>query len=316
MVTGLRSVPDAEQVQPVNGPPLPIGRRVPLRGRGTTFVREVAGPDGAPTVVLLHGWMASGGLNWFQAFDELGARFRVVAPDMRGHGRGLRSSRRFRLADCADDVAVLLDQLGTGPVIAVGYSLGGPVAQLLWKRHRDLVDGLVLCATSHHLMPGFREQAIFTTMMAAAAGTTRLGQLAARVPARQVRQLVPVGQPNRPDTLRRWARAEMGRHEWRHILEAGWAMSTYDGGWVADIDVPTAVLVTTKDRAVAPFAQLRMALKIPGATIHRIDDGHVVCARPAFGPALVEVVASVADAVAARRAETVAAPVAVPVSPG
>src|SRR5690349_23831945 len=49
---------------------------------------------------------------------------------------------RVRLADCADDAAALLETLGTGPVIAVGYSLGGPVAQLLWKRHPDLVSGL------------------------------------------------------------------------------------------------------------------------------------------------------------------------------
>ena len=47
------------------GPPVPRGRRVALHGRGTVFVREVAGPPGAPTIVLLHGWMASGGLNWF-----------------------------------------------------------------------------------------------------------------------------------------------------------------------------------------------------------------------------------------------------------
>ena len=55
--------------------------------------------------LLLHGWIASGGLNWFNAFGPLSERYYVVAPDLRGHGRGLRSRRRFRLADCADDVA-------------------------------------------------------------------------------------------------------------------------------------------------------------------------------------------------------------------
>ena len=65
----------------------------------------------------------------------------MIAPDLRGHGHGLRSRRVFRLADCADDCAATLVELGTGPVIAVGYSMGGPVAQLLWRRHRDLVVG-------------------------------------------------------------------------------------------------------------------------------------------------------------------------------
>jgi pimeloyl-ACP methyl ester carboxylesterase len=271
-----------------------MGTRVTLRGRGTTVVREVPGPADAPTVLLLHGWIASGGLNWFTAFDALGDTYRVLAPDQRGHGRGIRSRRRFTLADCADDAAVLVEQLGTGPVIAVGYSLGGPVAQLLWRRHPGLVDGLVLCATSHHLMPGFREQMLFGSVMAAAAGSTRIGYLAARLPVRQMRQWLPQSTPARPATMREWVGAEMRRHDARHLLEAGWAMSSYHAKWIDQIDVPTSVLVTTQDRAVNPFAQLRMALKIPGASIHRIDDGHVVCSKPSFGPALAAAVADVA----------------------
>jgi pimeloyl-ACP methyl ester carboxylesterase len=287
---------DPTTVEPVGGPPLPIGRRVELPNRGTTFVRQVEGPPGAPTVLLLHGWLASAGLNWYQAFDELRPRFNVVAPDLRGHGRGLRTRRRFTLADCADDVAALLDELDTGPVIAVGYSLGGPVAQLLWRRHRRHVEGLVLCATSHYLMPGMREQMLFGTFMLAAAGSTRLGMLAAQVPVARLRRVVPVGEPVRPSTMRAWARAEMRRHDYRHILEAGVAMSNYHARWIDEVDVPTTVVVTTKDRAVNPLAQARMAFKIPGASLHRIDDGHIVCAKRAFGPAL----AAACDDVAAR----------------
>ncbi len=282
-MVALRVVDTAEAGEPV----LPYGRRVQLDGRGTMFVREVDGPAGAPTLLLLHGWLASGGLNWFQAFPALSEHFRVVAPDMRGHARGIRSRRRFRLADCADDAAALIEHLGTGPVVAVGYSLGGAVAQLLWKRHRELVDGLVLCATSHHLMPGRREQAVFASVMAAAAGSSRASELLVRLPVRQARSLFPVPTgPDRPATMRRWARAEMRRHDARMVIEAGWAMSNYRAPWVDKIDVPTACLITAHDRAVSPVAQFRTALRIPDATIHRIDDGHVVCARPLFAPAL------------------------------
>ena len=132
-------------------PFLPAGRRIELPRRGTTFVRELAGPPGAPTLLLLHGWVASGGMNWFQVFEPLAEHFRIIAPDLRGHARGVRTRRIFRLADCADDCAATLVELDAGPVIAVGYSMGGPIAQLLWRRHRDLVSGLVLCATA----PGF-----------------------------------------------------------------------------------------------------------------------------------------------------------------
>jgi len=281
------------------GPPLPMGRRIVLRKRGTTFVREVEGPPGAPTVLLLHGWLASAGLNWFRVFDELGRDFRVVAMDMRGHGRGIRSARRFRLADCADDAAALLDVLDAGPAIVVGYSLGGPVAQLLWQRHRDAVQGLVLCATAHTLLPGMREQWAFTTMMGVAAGTTRAGQLITKVPRQRARHrslaAAQANPPARPSSLQTWARAEMRRHSYRMVLEAGVAMSNFSSRrWIGDIDVPCTVVVTTRDRAIPPLAQLHMALAIPGAHVHRIDDGHLVCAKSTFSAPIADAVRSVA----------------------
>src|SRR5207245_2439518 len=76
--------------------------------------------------------------------------YRVLAVDHRGHGHGLRSTKPFRIADCADDTAALIQTLGVGPVIAVGYSMGGAIAQVLTHRHPELVGGLVLSATSIH----------------------------------------------------------------------------------------------------------------------------------------------------------------------
>ena len=71
-----------------------------------------------------------------------------MALDQRGHGRGIRSLRPFRLQDCADDVIALADVLDVDRVIPVGYSMGGPVALLAARRHPDRVPGIVLCATS------------------------------------------------------------------------------------------------------------------------------------------------------------------------
>ncbi len=279
-------------------PPLPRGERVELPGRGTTFVRTVAGPPGAPTVVLLHGWIASGGLNWFNAFDPLARRYNVVAPDARGHGRGLRSRRRFRLADCADDVSALLDELGTGPVIAVGYSMGGPIAQLLWRRHPEQVSGLVLCATSYRFVIGARERLIFSSMMAAAVGTTRAGHLLSRAPVASLRRWAPRGAASRPANLREWAAGEMRRHDMVKIMEAGQAIGSYNARrWIGEVDVPTTVLVTERDRAIAPREQLKLAAMIPGAVVQGVDDGHVVCAKREFGPVLLRAVDSVQDRV-------------------
>ena len=90
-------------------PDLPHGGSVELPGRGTTFARHISGPPGAPVVLLLHGWTANADLNFFTCYRSLGEHFRVVAIDHRGHGRGIRSRKAFRLEDCADDAAALCD---------------------------------------------------------------------------------------------------------------------------------------------------------------------------------------------------------------
>jgi hypothetical protein len=97
-----------------------------------------------------------------------------------------------------------------------------------------------------------------------------------------VQRLLPVASAKRPSSIRAWARAEMGRHSARMVMEAGVAMSNYRAKWISKVDVPTAVLITTKDRAIPRLAQADMALAIPGASIHTVDDGHLICAKPAF----------------------------------
>lgn len=276
-------------------PTLPRGTFVPVRG-GRTFVREVPGPAHRPTVLLVHGWVATGALNWYQAFGALQGRYRVLAVDVRGHGRGLRTRRIFRLADCADDAAEVVDALDAGPVIAVGYSMGGPIAQLFWHRHRDLCAGLVLCATANGFMPVTRDRIVFSSMMAAAVGTTRLGGVAARVPGLPDRVRPILARTTGPGTMPHWAAREFRRHDWRMVTEAGHSLATYHARWLPDVDVPTSVVLTTKDQAVAPRLQEKMARAIEGATIHEVADGHIACAKPAFARPLVAAI----DDVAAR----------------
>src|SRR5215813_8462053 len=144
---------ESDAVRQVAGMAVTAGTRlVELPGRGVTRVWECPGPPGAETLMLIHGVTFTAELNWGQVFAPLSRHFRVVAIDLRGHGDGISAGSRFRLEDCADDIAALAGALGLGRFTAVGYSMGGMVAQLLYRRHPSLLSGLVLCATARNVL--------------------------------------------------------------------------------------------------------------------------------------------------------------------
>jgi 3-oxoadipate enol-lactonase len=279
--------------EPWRPPLLPAGRAVELEGRGTTWVTEAPGPDGAPTLLLLHGWTATGALNWFNAIPTLSRSFRVVALDHRGHGRGIRGHRRFRLEECADDAVALADVLGVERFVAVGYSMGGPIAQLTWRRHRDRVAGLVLAATSRN----FRGTPIEMALFSALGGLS----LAARVtPPQWQHQLGSryVRRKYDESDIGAWARSEIARNDPRTLVEAGHAIGTFSSHrWIGEVDVPTSVVVTERDSVVRPDRQRRLAAAIPGAEVFTVDGDHGVCVMEPdrFVPALTRACARVVE---------------------
>lgn len=273
-------------------PTLPSGRRVHLPGRGDTFVRELPGPAGAPTVLLLHGWTATADLNWQRSFAALGQHFRVVAVDHRGHGRGLRCDGSFSLAACADDVAELIRTLRLERVIVAGYSMGGPIAQLTWHRHRHLVSGLVLCATSQVFNDTSRDQVMFSML-------DRLSQMAGHRSMRGVVRKVLQGLAAAKARTRlpgAWALEQIARHDWLAVLEAGRELGRFDSrSWLGAVDVPAAVVATLDDEVVPVNRQVAMATAIEGASLHPIHAGHAACYdSDTFVPALLDACRSIA----------------------
>jgi pimeloyl-ACP methyl ester carboxylesterase len=267
-------------------PPLPPGHVIELPGRGRTFARIAEGPPGAPTVLLLHGWTANADLNWFPSYRPLSRHFRVIAIDHRGHGRGIRSRRPFSLGDCADDAAALVRHLGIDRVIAVGYSMGGPIAQLLWKRHPELVDGLVLCATSRNFGRSAPERAMFTSLLGLS-GVARMTPTALR---RQVARRI-FGDRFEQSPMGGWIADELKRNDPATVLQAGWSIGRFSSAdWIGGVDVPTTVLITTRDSVVSPRRQLRLAESIPHAEVIRVHGDHGVCVMDPnrFVPALLD----------------------------
>ncbi|CAM2840573.1 alpha/beta hydrolase [Mycobacterium intermedium] len=263
---------------------MPTGHIVDLPGRGSTYVYD-SGPCDGPTYILLHSLACTGLMTWYPALDVVRRFGRVVVFDQRCHGQGI-SPPRLLFEDCADDVAALADVLDIPSFVPVGYSMGSLIAQLVWRRHRDRVDGLVLCAAT------------------AAVSRARYERVATGLFAALVESLTPA--PRLYPPAGAVTTSFLADYQW--VLNQ--ARATSPGGitraiaevvrfdsttWVGDIDVPTSLVVTMKDRAFGVRRQQWLADHIPGAEAVPVEAGHAGCTlQPAaFVPGLARAVESV-----------------------
>ncbi len=271
-------------------PKLPTGRFVDLGDRGTIIVRDFGGRPGAPVIALLHGWTATADLNWFKCYDTLGEHFRVIAFDHRGHGTGVRTKQPFRLEDCADDVADVTAALGVDTFIPVGYSMGGPIAQLVWKRHPERVTGLVLCATAPYFAARRNERRMLLGLTGLAT-MARLAPESAKVWLTEQLYLQRKTMQWEP-----WAIQQAATHDWRMVLEAGSATGNFSStDWLAEIDVPVSNVLTMRDQVVPLRRQVKLFELIPDTEAFRIDGMHdaAVANADRFVPSVIRAIESV-----------------------
>jgi pimeloyl-ACP methyl ester carboxylesterase len=213
-------------------------------------------------------------LQWATAYPALTERYSVIAIDHRGHGRGIRSEEPFSLEACADDAAAVVTALAPGRrVVAVGYSMGGPITMHLWRRHRALVGGIVLEATALEWQTS-REDRLRWRMLAFADRILRSRSLHRWVQRwlREEVQANPALEAWVP-----WMMAELRRTDPIAVIEAGYALRHYDARPFAPlVDVPAAVVVTTEDNVVRPVKQRALAHALKAETLELRGD-HDVC---------------------------------------
>ena len=215
----------------------------------------------------------TGTLNWEPSLSVLNERYRVVALDQRGHGGGITTGRAFTLEDCADDAIALMDVLGIDRAMFAGYSMGGPIAQLVWRRHPRRVMGLVLCATAADFRGTTTERLVGSTMpdMEYAFGlfpgriwAVALRSFLARVPGDSSLQAALVG--------------ALSHHDDAAIRQARRTIREFKSiDWIGGVSVPAVVTLTARDRLVPPARQLELANLITGTEIVRLDAGHLAC---------------------------------------
>jgi len=120
---------------------------------GFTMYYEARG-EGEP-LLLLHGGTGVGA-DWRHVFPADPDGYRVVVPDLRGHGRSTNPSRQFTFRQSARDVAALLDHLGLARVKAIGMSMGAKTLLQLATADRDRVEAMVLVSATPYFPPQVR----------------------------------------------------------------------------------------------------------------------------------------------------------------
>lgn len=241
----------------------------------------------APVLLLLHGWTASADLQWYSAFEALAFRYSFVAVDHHGHGRGIRDNGSFSLAQCADDAAAVVRQLGFASVIPVGYSMGGPIGMEFISRHPELTAGFVACATALDWSSTRRDR--FDWSFLPVAETVFRSRLSSTVVALWARRVA------KADTFphREWVLAELRRNDPRALVEAGRELHRFDGlATLAPLQpvpsrFPTAMVVTTRDRLVPPRKQRELAAALGAQIVELpIDHGGTITDGLAWSAAL------------------------------
>ncbi len=108
------------------------------------FVEQVG--DGQP-LLLIHGFPLNHEM-WRPQIDTLSAKAKVIAPDLRGHGQSPPTDGPYSMDLLADDCAGILEALEIDqPVVVCGLSMGGYISFAFYRRHPELVAGLILAAT-------------------------------------------------------------------------------------------------------------------------------------------------------------------------
>jgi pimeloyl-ACP methyl ester carboxylesterase len=254
-------------------PPAPARELTAVSADGSRLHVEVHGPEGAPAVVLVHGWTCSTAF-WAAQIRDLAAGHRVIAYDQRGHGR-TPASPACSVDALADDLeAVLTATLAPGErAVIAGHSMGGMTVMAAAGRpaFREHAAAVLLCST------GSSRLVAESTVLPLRPGRVRtwltgrvLGSRAPLGPvtplARRILKYATMGPASAPHMVEACARIvhacpRTARHAWSHVLD----LLDLDQG-LRELTVPTEIVAGAVDRLTPPVHARSLAAALPNCT--------------------------------------------------
>jgi pimeloyl-ACP methyl ester carboxylesterase len=233
------------------------------------FLEHGAGPP----LLLIHGLMATGEM-FAPIVEPLARRYRVIVPDLRGHGRSRALSPPYTAAQMASDLSRLLEQLGIGSTAVLGYSQGGAVAQQLALDDPQRCSRLVLACTYAFNMASIRErvEGHLVPLLLNIIGMKRFAELVVSTGVKQVSK------------ERAALVARLIASQDRRVMVSAWraAMAFDSRPRLAEISCPTLILAGSDDAAVPLHHAHMLRDGIAGAKLVILDgaDHALLWARP------------------------------------
>jgi len=214
-----------------------------------------------PTVLLIHG-VGGDSSNWDSVAERLGARFDVIAMDLRGHGKSDLITGPLRAQDLARDAVQVLDEAGVAKCSVVGLSLGGAVALALTLDYPGRVDKLAVIGTVCGRTQEEKARALDRVEFLKRNGTAALAD------ANRGRWFTDAFRKAYPDIVERRV-AQVKSCDPASYLHAFTVFCTADFvDRLHQIQVPTLVVTGEQDVAATPRMARLMAERIKQSEVH------------------------------------------------
>lgn len=215
-------------------PPSPEGHYVQANGVNFHYLEAGAGEP----LLLLHGGTMSAHGNWADHLPLFAQHFRVIAPDMRGHGRTLNPTGQYSYPLLADDMMAFIQALGLSRPFLCGFSDGGIIGSLIAIRSAGMLRALVNHAGYDLFQPA--NSAGYRMLFGGSEDATRAN------PEHFQREF--------PEGVHKWQEEHdsvQGANYWKRLLSEIWPMWTQPMAYTVEdfrtIAIPTLISVGDRD---------------------------------------------------------------------
>ena len=238
-----------------------------IRSADADIHYEVTG-SGSP--VLLVAGLGGVGATWGPQTAMFAKRHTVILPDHRGTGKSTRTAKGQTIAQHAEDFALIVKELGCGPVHVVGSSTGGAIAQVMALDHAEHVKTATVASSWARVDPFFRRQFTARAQMISSAGIEAATEMAALF------LFDPRFQLTNNATVQGWIDAAVKGASAADIAIARMDMILGHDRLdeLGRIQRPTLVIVGDADFCTPPHLSEQIAAAIPRAELAKLPGGH------------------------------------------